>query len=82
VLEVGEAARSRVGSAWARAAVMSWTGPGPAGDTYRREPAGAGHGLDVTAVAMGLPGVPQADELALHAVGLVHAPAGGGDLDV
>ena len=48
----------------------------------QRKPVRAGHGLDVTAVAMRFAGVPQVNGLAPDACRLLPAPAGGDDLAV
>ena len=48
----------------------------------QRKPGRAGHGLDVTAVAMRFAGVPQVNGLAPDACRLLPAPAGGDDLAV
>ena len=45
-----------------------------------REPAGQGDGLDVAAVAVGFAGVPQVDDLAFRADGVLAAPVAGEDL--
>src|SRR5215468_3648810 len=48
----------------------------------QREPARGEHGLDVAAVGVCLPGVPQVDDLAFHADGGFFAPVGRDDLPV
>ncbi len=48
----------------------------------QREPVGGEHRLDVAAVGMGLAGVPQVNDIAFHADGLLLAPVGGDDRTV
>ena len=65
-----------------RAAVMSCTEPGSASETHSGNPPGAITAWMLPPWAVGLAGVPQVDDLAFHADGLLPAPVGGDDLAV